>query len=239
MENLIGFCFDLDGTLINTTEIGAAIEKEIYNEFDLEVDEETEKEIDELTYEIIQGENRNNLGRKVMWEIFKVLGLNFFQRIKALYISSKIFKEEIEKIHLFDGVEETFTFLEEHSIPYSIATTSSQKEVEDRLTKFPNFYKKVQGKIITRSDVKKLKPHQESLLKASKIMNVPPTRVVMVGDMHHDVLTGKNVNAITVAVLTGIFSKEKIYEYEPDFIIESVADIPKILDDIKQKINEN
>jgi len=239
MEKLIGFCFDLDGTLINTTEIGDKIEKEIYKKFNLNIDDETEKEIEELTYKIMQGKNRNNLGLKLMWEIFKKLGLKFFQRIKALLISSKMFKEELKKIELFDGVKETFRFLDKNSIPYSIATTSSKKEVDDRLSKFPNLYTKLQDKIITRSDVRHLKPHPESVIKASKIMKLPLNRITMVGDMHHDIIMGKEAGTLTIAVLTGMFSKEKIHKYEPDFIIDSVAEIPNIISKIKDKFSIN
>ncbi len=239
MENSIGFCFDLDGTLINTTEIGDKIEKEIYKKFNLKIDDKTEREIEELTYEILQRENRNNLGLKLMWEIFKKLDLNFFQRIKALLISSKIFKEELKKIKLFDGVKEVFRFLDEKGIPYSIATTSSQKEVDDRLSKFPDLYAKLQEKIITRTNVQHLKPDPESIIKASKIMKLPLNRVIMVGDMHHDIMMGKKAGTLTIAVLTGIFSKAEILKYEPDFIIDSVAKIPKILPEIIHKLSFN
>ncbi|TFG00223.1 MAG: HAD family hydrolase [Promethearchaeota archaeon] len=236
-DNKIGFCFDLDGTLINSTEIGNKIEREIFSTFNIDIDEQTEKEIDELTYEIMHGENEKNLGRKLMWAIFKKLGLNFFQRLRALYISAKIFKEENKKVQLYNNVRDTLEFLEKNNCDYAITTTSSEGEVESRLSKFPEVYKKFDGKIITRSDVQNLKPHPESINKASKIMNIPLKRFVMVGDLHSDILMGKHVDAITIAVLTGIFSKDQFLEYEPDFIIESVANIPHIFDEILEKIN--
>jgi phosphoglycolate phosphatase-like HAD superfamily hydrolase len=241
-ENSIGriaIVFDLDGTLINSTEIGKKIEKEIFSTFDLSIDEETEKEIDQLTYEIMHGENEKNLGRKLMWAIFKKLGLNFFQRLRALYISAKIFKEENKKVKLYENVRETLDFLDKNNCDYAITTTSSKGEVESRLAKFPEVYSRFDGKIITRSDVENLKPHPESINKASTIMNIPTERLVMVGDLHSDILMGKEVNSLTIAVLTGIFSKEQFLEYEPDFILDSVAGIPDIFDHIMEKLNNN
>lgn len=238
-KNTLGFCFDLDGTLINSTEIGDKIEKVIYKKFDIEVDEKTEKEIEQLTFEIVQGENRKNLGKKLMWAIFKKLGLNFVQRIRALYISAKIFKEENKKVELFKGVRELFDFLDQKDHKYAIATTSSEGEADDRLSKFTDLYQKLDGKMITRSDVKQLKPHPESIIKASKIMEIPLNRIIMVGDMHSDIQMGKNVKAITIGVLTGMFSEDQFKEYDPDFIIESVAQIPDIIAQIKQKIENN
>ena len=235
----IGFCFDLDGTLINSTDIGDAVGREIYREFKIQPDEETKKEIEALTFKILEGENRKNLGAKVMWEIFKVLGLNFTQRLKALKISASVFKEEVKKVSLFDGVEELFEFLDENGHKYTIATTSSTKEVDDRLKKFPDFYQKLDGKIITRTSVKNMKPHPESIELASELMDVPLNRCVMIGDMHSDINMGKSVNAITIGVLTGIFSREKLQELNPDFILDSVANIPEIIEEIAGLVEKN
>ena len=61
MDKKIGFVFDLDGTLINSTDIGKIVEKEVYKEFNIQTDEKMEKEVEKLTYEIMHGENRKNL----------------------------------------------------------------------------------------------------------------------------------------------------------------------------------
>ena len=60
----------------------------------------------------------------------------------------------------------------------------------------------------------------------------------MVGDMHTDIIMGNTVGAITIGVLTGIFSEVKMRQYNPDFIIKSVAEIPNIYEKIKEKIWE-
>jgi len=235
----IAFVFDMDGTLINSTEMGDAIGREIYKEFKIHPTEQMEKEIEELVYKLMQGENRKNLEAKIMWEIFKVVGLNFTQRIKAIKMAASIFKEEKKKIKLFDGVEKVFDMLDENGFSYAIATTSSMKEVDERLSKFPDFYKKLSGKIISRSSVENMKPHPESMELAASMMNVPLNRCVIVGDMHTDINMGKAVGAVTIGVLTGIFTREKLLELNPDFILDSVADIPQVLEEIKQIIDKN
>jgi phosphoglycolate phosphatase-like HAD superfamily hydrolase len=234
----LGFCFDLDGTLINSTEIGDIIEKKIYEKYKIEIDKNTEREIEELTYKLMHGENRKNLPMKIMWAIFEKIGLNFFQRVNALLFASKIFKEELKNIKIYQGIEDVFDFFDANDILYSIATTSSRGEVDDRLSQFPSFYEKLKGKIITRSDVENMKPHPESLIKASKIMNLPPNKVIMVGDMHSDVIMGKRTNSVTIGVLTGIFNQKQFEEYAPDLILSSVANIPESLNTIKKLIRE-
>ncbi len=232
----MGFVFDLDGTLINSTGIAQIIEKELYKKYAVEATEEKKKEIEKIVDEILHGENRKNLAGKLMMEIFKKLELSFPQRISALILSSKIYKREIAKITFFDGIEALFEFLEKNSYVFSIVTTSSAKEVDDRLKKYPEFYKKLDGRIIPRSAIKNLKPHPEGIIKASEIMGVPLNRCVMVGDMNSDIQMGKAVGAVTVGVLTGVFTRERFKEYNPDFIIDTAADIPKIIDKIEAKV---
>lgn len=241
MAEKIGFVFDLDGTFINSTDIGKIVKRELYKEFNIQTDEEIEKEIEDLTYEIIASENHKNLGTKLMWAIFKKVGLTFWQRIKALKMANNIFKEEIPKVKLFKGSEELLDFFDENKdhYDYAIITTSSAKEVDDRLKKFPNFYKKFDGKIISRDSVKNLKPHPESINKISKILGIPFNRIVLCGDMHTDILLGKNVDAVTIGVLTGIFSRQKLRELEPDFIFDSIADILDNIEKIKDKVYNN
>ena len=84
-----------------------------------------------------------------------------------------------------------------------------------------------------------LKPHPESINKASEIMNIPLNQMVICGDMHSDINMGKNAGAITIGVLTGIFSQEKLIDLNPDFIFESIAEIPKNIEQIKEKIYNN
>jgi phosphoglycolate phosphatase-like HAD superfamily hydrolase len=237
MSGIIGFTFDLDGTLINSTEIRKKIEQEVVREFNIKIDALLEINIDNIVFKVMERENRRNIGVSVMWEIFKKLGLPFRKRIKALKMASRIFKEEVKKIELFKGIEEMFEFLNKNFCKYTIATTSSLKEVEDRLKfKYPRFYEKLNGKIITRDDVKHIKPAPDQIQLASKIMGVPFNRIVMVGDLFTDILMGQSVGAITIGVLTGIFNREKFFEYHPNLILNSAAEIPFVFDKIKELI---
>jgi len=69
-------------------------------------------------------------------------------------------------------------------------------------------------------------------------MNIPLNQIVVCGDMHTDILLGKKVNTVTIGVLTGIFSHQKLLDLNPDFIFESIADIPQNIEKIKEKIKK-
>jgi phosphoglycolate phosphatase-like HAD superfamily hydrolase len=53
--------------------------------------------------------------------------------------------------------------------------------------------------------------------------------------MPTDVDAAKNVGALSVAVATGIFPDE-VKSRNPDFVIDSVADLPEVLPDILKKM---
>lgn len=231
---MIGFCFDFDGTIIDSISIVSKVQDKILKRFDIQRTKEIDDKIEKKINEILMGENRKKIGKPIMVAIFKLLGLNFFQRIKALLIAKNTFKAEAPKISLFEGATETFSFLDEKQIPYTIITTSSNAEVADRLeVKYPKFYEKVKNIIIGRDDVEQLKPHPEGLLKAAEMMDVPPENCVMVGDMEADILLGKNTGAKTIGVLTGFLNRESFKTLGADLILESIAELPDIMEEIE------
>ncbi|MGV9171411.1 MAG: HAD family hydrolase [Promethearchaeia archaeon] len=234
-----GFVFDLDGTIIDSLRISDKIEEALFERYEIEKTPELMEELKDVSIEILTGENRKNLGIKLMWAIFKKLGLRFTQKIGALIISSKIYKEEIKKVPLFPGTKEVFKVLEEEEIPFTIATTSSAEEVDDRLSRFPAFYGKFQGKIISRSSVDNLKPAPDQIKLAAELMDISPTRCIMIGDMASDIEMGKKVGATTIGVCTGFLDSKRFSEINPDFIFSSIAEIPDNLDKILEKVNSN
>jgi phosphonatase-like hydrolase len=62
-----------------------------------------------------------------------------------------------------------------------------------------------------------------------------PRRVVKVGDTTVDVGEGKNAGCITVAVLSGTQTREELEKAQPDFILQSIADLPTIWKEIEEK----
>ncbi|MCP4760199.1 MAG: hypothetical protein GY870_00360, partial [archaeon] len=55
MAGKIGFVFDLDGTLVNSTEIGDVVGREVYKKFNIQINEKMEEEIEALIFKIIEG----------------------------------------------------------------------------------------------------------------------------------------------------------------------------------------
>lgn len=74
------------------------------------------------------------------------------------------------------------------------------------------------------------RPHPCLIDSAMKKFSISNARqVIKVGDTKLDIQEGKNAGCWTVAVLTGTQGKEKLVDEDPDFIIESVVDLPSVI----------
>lgn len=62
-----------------------------------------------------------------------------------------------------------------------------------------------------------------------------PQDSVIIGDTEADILAGKNLHMTTIAVLSGIRSKNKLVSSQPDHIIEDIAQFKNILDNFINK----
>ena len=60
----------------------------------------------------------------------------------------------------------------------------------------------------------------------------PASQVDVVGDTGHDVSCGKAFGARTIAVATGSWSRERLSEYEPDFLFDDLANV----NEVKEKL---
>jgi len=49
------------------------------------------------------------------------------------------------------------------------------------------------------------------------------TEIYVVGDTHHDIICARKVKAFSVAVATGVYSKEELLRHSPDFIFKDFS----------------
>jgi HAD superfamily hydrolase (TIGR01549 family) len=84
--------------------------------------------------------------------------------------------------------------------------------------------------ITTAVDTHDPKPSPEALIKCARELKVKLNECVTVGDSVVDIRAGKIAGTKTVAVLSGIFSRQELQEENPDLIVESVRDLPGYLE---------
>lgn len=81
--------------------------------------------------------------------------------------------------------------------------------------------------LIGNDEVKHGKPCPDEILKAEKLLH--HNADFMVGDSPYDVIAGKKAGCKTIAVLTGNFSRKRLKEEKPDYIIETLRELPEVL----------
>ena len=87
--------------------------------------------------------------------------------------------------------------------------------------------------IITRDNVKEVKPHPEHLKVVIKALFVLPQESIMVGDSTKDIICANSVNIRSVGVTTGTSSKDDLIFSGANYIISSVNDLPKLVAQLK------
>ena len=236
----IGFILDMDGTLVDSTGIINRIQEDIMKEFHIILKPEREEELRNYAESMFQEDYSIFLAIKIMWSLMKKAGLRFHQRIRAFIMAAKLYPKYIKEVELYKGTRELINFFDKNSIKYIIVTNSSDNSVKRYLKNYPKFYGKLlQNKLITKNSVERIKPHPESFNLAIKRMGVPKNRVAVVGDTKYDILFAKANNAISIGVLTGIYKEHQLESFDPDFIFDSIADIPANIDEIIRKVASN
>ncbi len=84
--------------------------------------------------------------------------------------------------------------------------------------------------VVTALDTSQPKPSPEALIRCAKQLGIQISECAVVGDSVADVRTGRNVGAKTVAVLSGIFTREELEMEKPNLILKSINKLPDFLE---------
>jgi len=171
-------------------------------------------------------------------EFYKLIGYHFKDIFKQLEIPVQDFNEFItiyKKFYfdyindsiVYNGLIDVFEFLNEENILVSLLTTKAQDQA-DKIIDYFNL-RKYFSIVMGRRDGVADKPSAEPLLIISKQLNVKPGNILMVGDTELDIRCGKNAGTKTCGCLFGYRSKEILMKENPDFLINSIGEIIKVV----------
>lgn len=208
MKKIKGVVFDFDGTIvsheINFKEIKEKIIKEAKN-YKLKIP--PSKNIPVL--ELIEKIKKLNPGK------FQ----NFVNRANKILIESEIKASNLCKP--VKGAIELLKKLKQNGIKIGIITRNCKMAVENAIKKWEIPY----DIILTRDDVKRVKPSEEHLEKAIKLLSLKKEEVILAGDNHLDIRCGKKLGVISVGVNSDSSEKEKLVKEKADFITEDIRDV--------------
>ncbi|MFF2446899.1 pyrophosphatase PpaX [Neobacillus sp. NPDC058068] len=203
--------FDLDGTLIDTNELIIAtylhtLEKYYPSKY---------KREDVLPF----------MG-PTLQEAFSTVDLD---RVEEMILEYRTFNlaNHDALVKEFEGALETVQALFEKGYKLGIVTTKRHDMALKglRLMNLDRYFEV----IVAVDHVTKVKPDPEPLLNALEQLKSTPEESLMVGDNYHDILAGKNAGTLTAGVAWSIKGREYIAKYEPDYILDHMTDLLKIL----------
>lgn len=125
------------------------------------------------------------------------------------------------------GAKEVIKKLADNNFKLGLATNNSKASVNIVLKKNEVF--KVFDAIVTRDDVKDLKPSGEMLELILRLLSVKPNQAIFVGDSIHDIAAAKNVGIFSIAITGGVHDKEMLIKNKPDKMIDSLEELTVML----------
>lgn len=202
-----GFLFDLDGTLIDTTELIARSFRHAYSS-------------------VIGGEPADellmaNVGQPLMTQM-ELLGGHQAQELYDTYREFNHARHD-EFINTYDGIEELLVELKARGAKLAIVTSKSRETVDMAFRCIPieHYF----DAVITTDDTDNHKPHPQPILLAMRMLDLAPDESVYIGDSPFDIKAGQAAGIATAAVGWGMFAPVRLRELEPDFYFEKPEEI--------------
>ena len=154
--------------------------------------------------------------------------MNFYKKFKKGVNKKnldKLFSKEIGLTNSpkpFLEVEEVLEFLKQKKIKMVLLSSCPQKQLEEDIKnyEFQNFFIDVNGSVHNKV---------ETIVETMHRNNFKSAETIYVGDMTHDIDTGKKAGIMTVAVSYGYQSREILLEKNPDFLIENLRELKNII----------
>jgi pyrophosphatase PpaX len=214
-SNITTILFDLDGTLIDTNELIISTFLHTLSKF---YPNRYQRE-DVLPF----------LG-PTLHDTFGAMDAERVEEMVADYRKYNVENHDL-MVKEFEGVFETVEALQEKGYKLAIVTTKREDVSLKglRLTKLDRFF----DVIVAYDHVKKVKPDPEPIMLALQKLGSTPEETLMVGDNFHDILAGKNAGTKTAGVAWSIKGRDYIAKYEPDFILEKMADLLPLLERVR------
>ena len=176
---------------------------------------------------------------RFVYKMGREVGMRRLQALRFVFIAAIVYKKQHHTIIPTIGVSEALKELMADNYKIILLTNTSDKVITLASEKIPEI--KDFDLILTRDAIKKLKPDPAGFHKALEIMGLKPDEVVSVGDQASDILASKRAGIRTVAVNNDNLRhfKPQLQEFNPEFIIEDLRQLPELLRSIRDQIIED
>jgi phosphoglycolate phosphatase-like HAD superfamily hydrolase len=206
--------FDVDGTLLDSKRDIAAAQLWTYRQYGIDT---------------LKPEDVYPLIGKPLQETFSILmPKRLHDRIPEAGLKYRDYyrAHAFDTTTLFPGVLETLSSLEAKGHRLATATTKSTETTAKVLAHFgiAKYFSHIQG-----TDNGIFKPDPFIVNSILSTMQWKRNETMMVGDTDKDIEVGKNANVRTCGVTYGSFSREQINALKPDYVIDAISELLRIL----------
>lgn len=204
--------FDLDGTLIQTTEIIIDAFKVTFKKYFPELN-------------LSDDDYTNMLGAT----LYKTFG--YYASLEQVDEMVKFYREYSndlieEGLSAYPGAKDVLAFLKKKNIKVGVVTSKIGSVARHHLeiTRLSDYI----DAIIGYEDVVEHKPSPEPIVKALSLLGAKKTSTVYVGDHENDIIAAKKAGIFTCAVTYSHRLKEML-SYQPDYVIDELLNIKDLI----------
>ncbi|NHK32638.1 MAG: HAD-IA family hydrolase [Asgard group archaeon] len=177
---------------------------------------------------------------KFGFKMAKSLGMSSFQAMKYVFVSIISYIKARKKIVPITGVREVLReliALKDYKV--ILVTNTSRKIINIAEGKIPEL--KSFDLILTRDEIKSVKPDAKGFLDAMKTFGLEANEVICIGDLASDIIAGKRAGIKTIAIYHKSldYLKAQLVEQNPDFIISDIRQLPNLLRFLRDCIIED
>ncbi len=155
-----------------------------------------------------------------VWE--HILSLPPLERARAEAVLLRYEMEAASCAQLNLGAGELLDWLEAKSIKTALLTRNCRKSVQTILERFNLAF----DCIVTREDAP-VKPSPEPVLLIARELDIPPERLLIVGDYHFDILAGKAAGTRTCYLTNGRTKRQRI---TCDYVISNLLELRRLVE---------
>ena len=211
--------FDLDGTLIGTSDRHYKVYSDILKLYGYQINISKEKFW-----------NLKREGKKTIELLPNNCPRNFIKKFKYEWIRRIETKEYLKFDTLMQGVLEVLSTLYEENIELILVTLRNNKD--NLLWELKDFKLIRYFKEILVGSPLKLKDKSPLIKKYLTNNHSKTTNLLIVGDSETDILAGKSLRIPSVAVTYGIRSKNFLKKLNPEFYINNINELFKIIENL-------
>lgn len=128
---------------------------------------------------------------------------------------------------LYPGIKYILDLIKAKNIPLSIYTGKGRTAAGITLRELD--IEKYFDLVVTGDDVKEHKPSAEGILMFISKFNLPPEKVLMIGDSVSDIKAARGAGVKIASVVWDSLSKEKVLKLDSDYVFHAVDELKEFI----------